>query len=76
MMTSNPVTDVAANDAAVRIRREGPVLVLSINNPEARNALSPELYDLLNSALEEAAEDDSVRAIVLTGDGGHFWCWW
>ncbi len=71
-MTSSPRTDVARSDAAVRIWREGPVLVLSMNNPETRNALSPELYDSLNSALEEAAEDDSVRAIVLTGESGHF----
>lgn len=57
---------------ALLVRREGPVLVLANNNPQARNALSPEFYASLNSTLEMAAADDSVRAMVLTGEGGHF----
>ena len=35
-------------------RREGAVLVLSNNNPAARNALSPEFYAALTQALREA----------------------
>jgi enoyl-CoA hydratase/carnithine racemase len=53
-------------------RREGAVLVLSNNNVAARNALSMAFYDALSKALHEAALDSSVRAIVLTGEGGHF----
>jgi enoyl-CoA hydratase/carnithine racemase len=53
-------------------RREGAVLVLSNNNVAARNALSMAFYDALSKALHEAALDASVRAIVLTGEGGHF----
>lgn len=53
-------------------RQEGAVLILSINNPRARNALSPELYASLTEALRVAAEDDAVGAIVLTGEGEHF----
>ena len=53
-------------------RREGAVLVLSNNNVAARNALSIAFYDALRNALQEAAADPSVRAIVLTGEGGHF----
>ncbi len=54
------------------IRRKNRVLVLSINNPSARNALSPELYTALIQALQEAANNDDVGAIVLTGEGQHF----
>ena len=53
-------------------RREGAVLVLSNNNPAARNALSPEFYAALTQALAQAQADPSVGAIVLTGEGGHF----
>ena len=57
--------------AMVRHRR-GPVLVLSNNNVAARNALSPEFYADLKTALCEAATDPTVGAVVLTGEGEHF----
>ena len=53
-------------------RREGAVLVLSNNNPAARNALSPAFYAALTEALAQAEADPTVGAIVLTGEGGHF----
>jgi enoyl-CoA hydratase/carnithine racemase len=53
-------------------RRDGAVLVLSNNNPAARNALSPELYAALTEAFAAAAADPGVGAVVLTGEGGHF----
>lgn len=53
-------------------RREGEVLVLVNNNPAARNALSPELYAALHSALADAQADPEIGAIVLTGAGGFF----
>ena len=53
-------------------RREGAVLVLSNNNVAARNALSFEFYTAVTQALQEAAQDPSIGAIVLTGEGGHF----
>ena len=52
-------------------RREGAVLVLSNNNPAARNALSPEFYAALTQALAQAQADPSVGAIVLTGERLH-----
>jgi len=61
----------ALNDALL-IRREGAVLVLSNNNPAARNALSPAFYLALTQALQAAKSDPGVGAIVLTGEGGHF----
>ncbi|HQN95998.1 MAG TPA: enoyl-CoA hydratase/isomerase family protein [Thermoanaerobaculales bacterium] len=53
-------------------RREGPVLVLTLNDPERANPLSAALADRLYRALAEAAEDATVRAVVLTGAGRHF----
>lgn len=51
---------------------DGGVLVLTLNRPERRNAMSPELYEQLRAALEEAAVDAGVGAVVLTGAGGAF----
>jgi enoyl-CoA hydratase len=52
------------------VQREGATLVLTLNRPEARNALSlPMLVGLYDGWLEADA-DDSVRSIVFTGAGG------
>lgn len=59
-------------DDALLTRRDGAVLVLSNNNPPARNALTPGFYTGLTQALHAAGGDASVGAIVLTGEGGHF----
>jgi enoyl-CoA hydratase len=45
----------------------GPVRVLTMNRPEARNALNTNLIEELYAALCEADADPSVRAVVLTG---------
>ncbi|SPM32312.1 Enoyl-CoA hydratase/carnithine racemase [Mycobacterium rhizamassiliense] len=45
----------------------GPVRVLTLNRPEARNALSRDLIRALYAALKESDADESVRAVVLTG---------
>ena len=59
-------------DTALITRREGAVLILSNNNPAARNALTPGFYTGLTAALHAAAGDPTVGAIVVTGEGGHF----
>lgn len=43
------------------------VAILTLNRPKALNALSTPLFDQLNIELEKADNDESVRAIVLTG---------
>jgi 2-(1,2-epoxy-1,2-dihydrophenyl)acetyl-CoA isomerase len=48
------------------------VRVLRLNRPEKKNALSTELGWAIVSALEEAARDDSVRVIGITGNGDAF----
>ncbi len=52
--------------------RHGAVLLLRISNPEARNALHPDVYRDGVAALRAAAEDHDVRAVVLAGEGEHF----
>jgi methylglutaconyl-CoA hydratase len=50
----------------------GPVVVLTLNRPERRNALGSALIEQLSEALTRAEIDPEVRAVVLTGAGSVF----
>ena len=54
----------------VQVTRDGPVITLTFNRPEARNALTWGMYDRLDATCEEVDRDDSVRVLVLRGAGG------
>ncbi|MBL8287295.1 MAG: enoyl-CoA hydratase/isomerase family protein [Rubrivivax sp.] len=58
--------------SSIDIERQGAVAVLTMNHPERRNALDLEMRRALLAALRELAEDDAVRALVLTGAGNAF----
>lgn len=47
-------------------------LYLVLNRPEVYNAFNGELIENILEALEEAAENDSVRLLILTGSGKNF----
>jgi 2-(1,2-epoxy-1,2-dihydrophenyl)acetyl-CoA isomerase len=51
---------------------EGGIATLTMNRPEARNALSAEMFDGLAEALPRLANDPAVRLVVLTGAGAAF----
>ncbi|RLE27584.1 MAG: hypothetical protein DRJ65_02405 [Acidobacteria bacterium] len=51
---------------------DGPLLILTLNEPNRANPLSPEMAAELTVALEEAAADPAVRAVILIGAGKHF----
>jgi 2-(1,2-epoxy-1,2-dihydrophenyl)acetyl-CoA isomerase len=54
------------------VRREGAATWLTLGRPEALNALDGPTKEALVEALGEAAEDESVRAVALTGAGRAF----
>ena len=54
------------------VSNDGAVRTLTINRPERRNALTPELTARMARELAAAGADDSVRIIVITGAAGHF----
>src|SRR5690606_28973746 len=60
----------AAADPVLLERREEGVLVLTLNRPSKRNALSLELCERLGDAVRQGARDS--RAIVVTGAGSTF----
>ena len=54
------------------VERDGHTLVVTMNRPEAKNALSLPMLVGMADAWVEADADDDVRSIVLTGAGGAF----
>ena len=54
----------------VLVTRDGPIVTLTFNRPEARNAMTWGMYERLNHTCEEADADDSIRVLVLRGAGG------
>ena len=52
--------------------QRGPVLIVTLNRPQARNALSGPMLAIMREAWDRVDSDPSVRACVLTGAGGSF----
>ncbi|MBL0418955.1 enoyl-CoA hydratase [Ramlibacter sp. AW1] len=58
--------------AELRSTSQGGTMVLTISNPEQRNALGPEIYAAGVEALSVAETLPEVRSVVITGDGANF----
>jgi enoyl-CoA hydratase len=54
--------------------RHGHVLVLRLNRPDARNALTFDLMARIGTAVAAAEDDPEIRAVVLTGTGDRAFC--
>src|SRR5918995_3092594 len=46
--------------------------IVTLNRPEARNALTWDMYDALVEACEQAEADENVRVLIIRGAGGAF----
>ena len=55
--------------AQIQSHRDGAVATVVISNPSKMNAMTPEMWSALRTALDAADADPAVRVIVLTGDG-------
>lgn len=58
--------------ALIETERRDAVVVVTLNDPDRRNALSPDMRAQLLAVLDPLMGDDPCRAIVLTGAGGSF----
>jgi enoyl-CoA hydratase/carnithine racemase len=58
--------------AELKSTSHGATMVLTISNPELRNALGPEMYAAGVEALNAADKNPEVRSVVITGEGGLF----
>ncbi len=52
--------------------REGPVVVLTMNRPTRRNAMTLAMFGRLADAWDEIDADETIRVCILTGAGDHF----
>lgn len=59
-------------DESLLVERAGAVLRLTLNRPDRLNAITAPLHAALMTALAQAAADDGVRAVLLTGAGRGF----
>ena len=53
----------------VLCENRGGILYITLNRPEVRNALNPEMWRDIGAAVKLAKEDESVRVVILTGAG-------
>ncbi|MEM8799114.1 MAG: enoyl-CoA hydratase-related protein [Pseudomonadota bacterium] len=60
------------NTPTTRRERNGAVLTIVMNRPDAMNAVSPELRHQLAEDMKIAAFDPAIRAVVITGEGRGF----
>ena len=71
-MSAQPLR-ASASDVPILLREMvGPVAVLTLNRPAARNSLSEALIAELHAALNEIGPDHNVRAVVIAANGPAF----
>jgi crotonobetainyl-CoA hydratase len=67
-------TAAQAPSAKVIVERVDHTMVITLNRPEARNAVDGEMCDLVGGALDAAQADAQVWVVVLTGAGDKAFC--
>ena len=68
-MTELPVT---LAEGGLRAELRGPAALVTLDRPATRNAMTEAMWHALPGLLRDLAEDTRVRALLLTGAGGHF----
>ncbi len=63
-----------SSDAAVLTERLGHILLVTLNRPQAHNAVNAAVHCGVGEALEAAAADDEIRVVVITGAGERTFC--
>ncbi len=56
----------------IKVKKEGKIAILTLNRPDALNAINPQLHNELENIFGDVAWDADVNAIVLTGAGKAF----
>jgi 2-(1,2-epoxy-1,2-dihydrophenyl)acetyl-CoA isomerase len=65
-------TSLSSPDALIQIAQRGAVRMLTLNRPAALNSFTQDMHDELRGALDGAAADPAVRAVLITGAGRGF----
>jgi len=70
-MSETP-TEPASEQPHALVEKVGHTLVVTMNRPEKRNALSGDMLAIMSDAWDRVNEDDEIRVCILTGAGGAF----
>ncbi|WP_216829673.1 crotonase/enoyl-CoA hydratase family protein [Alkalihalobacterium elongatum] len=62
------------NYEAILFEQHGPVALITLNRPEAMNAVNAQLWKDVGHALERFSEDDNLQVAVITGAGDRAFC--
>jgi enoyl-CoA hydratase/carnithine racemase len=65
--------EVAMEYKDILYTKEDGVATITLNRPDSRNAFTPEMSASVNRAADDAAEDNQVRVLIITGSG-HAFC--
>src|SRR5215510_13424444 len=71
-MAANLPRRTAVGYQTLIVERAGAIATVTLNRPEARNAIDLTMRQELVAALDEVEADEAVRVLILTGAGGHF----
>ena len=63
-----------ADKPTILVERRGHVLLITLNRPEARNAINRQTHIEVGTALETAEADADIRAVIITGAGDKAFC--
>ena len=58
--------------AQIELERDGSVLIVTMNRPQRKNAMTLTMFALMADAWEELSKDDGLRCAILTGAEGNF----
>jgi len=61
-----------SDNADVMVAVEQGIMTITFNRPEKKNALTTSMYQSMNLALEQAAEDSAISVVLFTGSGDCF----
>ncbi len=64
--------ETATGEPHLKVERDGEVVVLTMNNPRRKNALTPAMITLMAQAWDEIDADDGIRVAILTGSGSSY----
>lgn len=71
---SSPLTDAAVHTDEVVFAQQGQIGIITMNRPQALNALTLGMVRKMNAQLEAWASDNSVQAVVIRGEGARAFC--
>lgn len=71
MTVATSLTGLALDDS-IQLEQQGGILTLWLNRPASRNAMSLNMVTAIQQVFSQIADDVSIRAVVLRGQGGHF----